>query len=368
MLFSVTAFFGVNAAEVTLTSTDLSYDIYTCKLEYEFNVHWRGLLPGSTVTIDFDDGSTASLGTVGATGEGTGSATHLYQSTGSYSVKVLFVDNNSVSSSITAPPETYYAHNSGSAQFSYQESSGVYSFIYEGPDFFSVGEDCHYYTLDLGDGSALIESGLGVSLNYGDLIAQHTYAVPGEYTVTMTHSLCHPSLCTWTYSITITSSGDPCCSNFAPISGERYWVSAWVLEEHAQQVKSYLDARVQIEFIGVSSPTLEFIPTGEIIDGWQRIVGDFVVPTGSTDLKVHLVNNNSSIDCYFDDVRIHPFNASMKSYVYDPETLWLTAELDDNNYATFYEYDNEGQLIRIKKETARGIMTIQESRSSNPKK
>ena len=57
----------------------------------------------------------------------------------------------------------------------------------------------------------------------------------------------------------------------------------------------------------------------------------------------------------------------MKSYVYDPITLWLTAELDDNNYATFYEYDQEGQLIRIKKETARGIMTIQESRSSNPK-
>ena len=81
-----------------------------------------------------------------------------------------------------------------------------------------------------------------------------------------------------------------------------------------------------------------------------------------------MVNESSSIAAYFDDVRIHPFNASMKSYVYDPETLWLTAELDDNNYATFYEYDKEGQLIRIKKETARGIMTIQESRSSNPKK
>ncbi|NRA12676.1 MAG: hypothetical protein HRT57_12035, partial [Crocinitomicaceae bacterium] len=107
--------------------------------------------------------------------------------------------------------------------------------------------------------------------------------------------------------------------------------------------------------------------TGEIIEGWQRIVGSFEIPLNTTDLNIHLKNDHQSIDAFFDDIRIHPFNASMKSYVYDPETYWLTAELDDNNYATFYEYDKEGQLIRIKKETARGIMTIQESRSSNPK-
>ena len=108
-------------------------------------------------------------------------------------------------------------------------------------------------------------------------------------------------------------------------------------------------------------------PSGDLVEGWQRIVGKFTVPANTTDLKIHLVNNRPSGDVYFDDVRVHPFNASMKSYVYDPETLWLTAELDDNNYATFYEYDGEGQLVRMKKETARGIMTIQESRSSNPK-
>ncbi|MGK4569023.1 hypothetical protein [Flavobacterium sp. 3HN19-14] len=44
------------------------------------------------------------------------------------------------------------------------------------------------------------------------------------------------------------------------------------------------------------------------------------------------------------------------------------AELDENNYATFYEYDKEGGLVRVKKETERGVQTIKESRSSNPKK
>jgi hypothetical protein len=91
------------------------------------------------------------------------------------------------------------------------------------------------------------------------------------------------------------------------------------------------------------------------------------MPAGTTELKIELVNNDEMVDVYFDDIRIHPFNASMKSYVYDASTLLLSAELDDNNFATIYEYDNEGQLIRIKKETERGIMTIQESRSNNPK-
>jgi YD repeat-containing protein len=53
----------------------------------------------------------------------------------------------------------------------------------------------------------------------------------------------------------------------------------------------------------------------------------------------------------------------MKSYVYDPVNLRLTAELDANNYATFYEYDDEGTLIRTKAETKQGVKTITETRS-----
>lgn len=159
---------------------------------------------------------------------------------------------------------------------------------------------------------------------------------------------------------------EACCSNFSPIPNNRYWLSAWVREDVITQVKNYENSLIELEFFGTYPNVFQFSPSGEIIDGWQRIVGDFTVPAGSTNMDINLVNNNTSIDCYFDDIRIHPFNSSMKSYVYDPETLRLMAELDDNNYATFYEYDNEGQLIRIKKETERGIMTIQESRSTNP--
>lgn len=157
------------------------------------------------------------------------------------------------------------------------------------------------------------------------------------------------------------------CNSFKPFPGERYWVSAWVKEDHASQVLTYSDAHINLGFTGTGT-SVDFYPEGDIVEGWQRVVGSFVIPTNTTNLSINLVNDNNTLDAYFDDIRIHPFNASMKSYVYDPETYWLTSELDDNNYATFYEYDKEGQLIRIKKETARGVMTIQESRSNNPKK
>ena len=40
------------------------------------------------------------------------------------------------------------------------------------------------------------------------------------------------------------------------------------------------------------------------------------------------------------------------------------ADLDENNFTTFYEYDLEGNLTRIKRETERGILTIKETKSS----
>jgi hypothetical protein len=40
------------------------------------------------------------------------------------------------------------------------------------------------------------------------------------------------------------------------------------------------------------------------------------------------------------------------------------ADLDENNYTTFYEYDDDGTLIRVKRETERGIKTVKESRNA----
>lgn len=208
-------------------------------------------------------------------------------------------------------------------------------------------------TWNFGDGSTF---GTGVSIN-------HTYTYGGLYQATA-------SIDGYTLDATIQNTCCDTCNSFKPQERGRYWISAWVQVGVGGQVKTYSDGLVgpslELEFQGSSSSSVSFYPTGEIIDGWQRIVGEFSMPIGTAELSV-ILNADPTFDTYFDDIRIHPFNASMKSYVYDGETFWLVSELDDNNYATFYEYDEEGGLIRIKKETERGIVTIQETRSSTVK-
>jgi sugar lactone lactonase YvrE len=91
------------------------------------------------------------------------------------------------------------------------------------------------------------------------------------------------------------------------------------------------------------------------------------IPEGYRYIEVHLVSSND-VNTYFDDVRIHPYNSVMKTYAFNKTTQKLMAELDENNYATFYEYDGEGQLSRVKKETIKGVVTLKEVRMNMIKK
>ncbi len=172
--------------------------------------------------------------------------------------------------------------------------------------------------------------------------------------------------------ITITVVSPPCddCYSFQPKPGQEYIVSGWVKEEHATQVMSYSSSYIRVNFYnqqGNIIQSTDFNPVGHIIDSWQRIADTFIIPGNATDIEVELRNDNQNIVSYFDDIRVHPFNSNMKTYVYDPQTQWLMAEQDENNYSTFYEYDNQGGLVRIKKETEKGIYTVQETRSSHTK-
>lgn len=156
-----------------------------------------------------------------------------------------------------------------------------------------------------------------------------------------------------------------CISSFAPIPGSKYVVSAWVREEAVKKL-TYTKPAIYMTMNGPGTELGPFLPSGRIIDGWQKIEKEFTVPDGTYSIEVILRNADpgSGEAIYYDDIRIHPFKASMKSYVYDPYTQKLVAELDENNYATFYEYDEEGKLVRVKKETERGIMTIKETNSN----
>ncbi len=158
-------------------------------------------------------------------------------------------------------------------------------------------------------------------------------------------------------------SCENCIPQFNPGKGQ-YIVSAWVKQADATpSTTTYPDPHVKISFPS-SSSTFDFYASGQIIDGWQRIEGTFDVSSNG-DMILELLSDGGT--CFFDDIRIFPFDGSMISYVYDPITLRLVAELDERNYAKIYEYDEEGKLIRVKKETEKGIMTIQENRENSVK-
>jgi len=161
-----------------------------------------------------------------------------------------------------------------------------------------------------------------------------------------------------------------CVTSFSPIPGEKYLLSAWVKEEYINQYpETYKNSAIRLTFNEGEFKLSDMKAQGPIIDGWQRINAEFIVPQGAYSIEVNLLNLNplGGGDVYFDDVRVHPFRSNMKSFVYNPSTQKLTAELDENNYATLYEYDDEGILIRVKKETERGVMTIKETRMNQSK-
>ncbi len=150
------------------------------------------------------------------------------------------------------------------------------------------------------------------------------------------------------------------------VGDKKYVVSCWVHEESwTPGTTNFENITMNVTFAQGTGTPVTISPTGAIIDGWQRMEG--VVEISSTDAQVDISFVPTGGTVYVDDIRFFPYDGSMKSYVYDPETLWFVAELDERNYATFYEYDEEGKLARIKKETEKGIMTIQESRNSNVK-
>jgi hypothetical protein len=155
---------------------------------------------------------------------------------------------------------------------------------------------------------------------------------------------------------------------FGLAAGKKMLVSAWVHEDPCGiattggvcNPATYTNSSITVNGGGGS---VSFTPSGPIIEGWQRIEGTIDVPAGATSGSISFTNTSGNM-IYFDDVRIHPFNAEMKSYIYDPVSLRLVAELDANNYARYYEYDEEGILVRVKAETQRGIKTLKESRSA----
>jgi hypothetical protein len=99
---------------------------------------------------------------------------------------------------------------------------------------------------------------------------------------------------------------------------------------------------------------------GTIIEGWQQVKGTFICPIDKPTIQLTFRPGDGGI-AYYDDLRLQPEKGNMKAYVYNVLDYRLQAILDEENYASFFYYDAEGNLYLTKKETERGIKTITEN-------
>jgi hypothetical protein len=143
------------------------------------------------------------------------------------------------------------------------------------------------------------------------------------------------------------------------IAGRKYLISAWVRKTDPN-VKSHASSNLKFGVVN-NGVNQNFDPQGPIIEGWQRVEGIFTYTPGS--LFFRFQTGADGTPAYFDDIRIVPVDGSIQTYVYDPIDFRVKAVLDQNNYATFYKYDEAGNLTIVKKETAKGVHSVQETRS-----
>lgn len=136
---------------------------------------------------------------------------------------------------------------------------------------------------------------------------------------------------------------------FAPIDGKQYLMSCWVYDGSPfTNTLSSVTITVNGQSVAGTLP---------VVEGWKKVEIPF---TAGEDFTLTLTGSGK----YIDDLRIIPLQGQMTSFVYDYKTMRLMAQLDENNFATLYEYDDEGTPVRVKKETEKGVMTIKENRQS----
>lgn len=225
------------------------------------------------------------------------------------------------------------------------------------------------YSLKITESNPGFSTGVGGYTQYNSFTAYESYPQSGLST-TLSQSK---------YGFDLLKATSPNNSQAAHIQyamdlipGEEYLFSAWVSVSDIPMASGLNDvATTDAEQIGVDisftdvEGVFKMRPTGPIIDGWQRIEGRFLMLSDGF-IKLNF-RKGWATTAYFDDLRIYPADGNLQSYIYDPETYRLRATLDNNNYATLYYYDAEGNLHLLKKETVEGVKTIQESISNQIK-
>jgi PKD repeat protein len=147
--------------------------------------------------------------------------------------------------------------------------------------------------------------------------------------------------------------------------GKVYWVNGWVSIGRPSVTTPVLASGLGIDIIakqksGVVISTFTINAAGTVIEGWQQFKGSFTCPANTAYIEVKF-KAAGSLPAWYDDLRIQPEGGNMKGYIYDVTDYRLRAVLDEENFASLFYYDKEGNLSITKKETKDGIKTLSEN-------
>lgn len=120
-----------------------------------------------------------------------------------------------------------------------------------------------------------------------------------------------------------------------------YIFSIWVHEDHAEDFR-----------LGLKNTRLQFsdeVKPYQKAGDWYLVREKISITDPSKGVEV-ICKNLGGYELTVDDLRFHPIDATMTSYVYN-EWGELTDILDANNLYTHYEYDAMGRLKLVERET-----------------
>ncbi|MCG8327774.1 MAG: hypothetical protein MI974_08825 [Chitinophagales bacterium] len=143
------------------------------------------------------------------------------------------------------------------------------------------------------------------------------------------------------------------------------WLKFWVNSPSKERVLANI---LSVEINDFTLEDLEFVAqTGE----WM-LFRTFISPEEFEQINQSTLEvtfeNTTTVPLYIDDCRFQPHDATSTCYVYDSKNYRLLAQFDDNFFGLFYQYNDEGKLVKKLIETERGLQTVQETQYHTPTK
>lgn len=150
--------------------------------------------------------------------------------------------------------------------------------------------------------------------------------------------------------------------------GRTYIAKVWVHNSSpaTAAITIRLDGNVGISHVNITKTITKADATNVTVGNWTLMSTEIDVPANfntlvSHQMLVYVSNVAGTGTAYFDDFSFHPKDAVITGNVYNEKTGLLIAQLDNDNFATLYNYDNAARLISSYKEYSGGVKKISES-------